>query len=314
MKYDKLTPEEIESYENHLIEKADRLWVEMYGKEETTDTEKLKLYSREGLTQDIFEHDLIVGYFKKQGLWKDGRTTLKEREIQLTLKRTKFGEKIARIRDSKIGNINDIIKKAKAQKAELEAIPVRLKEEYRIDKNAILENLSSELIAFYERAENDIEKEVREVYDDFIQTIRGKQGELIKKARNELGALQKHQKNRIRTEVEIYSAELEAELLILDNYENDENRIKGLEEEIKLVNEEIGQLRNFEPTEDLPIEAIKIKPKVVKEMFVCPFCPEEDKRQFGNKGGLGSHIKGKHGDEKFEEYKNLQKAQEVVAE
>ena len=312
MKYEKLSPEEIESHENHLIEKANRVWVEMYGTEETSDIEKIKLYNREGKTQNIFEHNIMIGYFKKKGFWRDGRTTLKEREIQLTLKKTEFGEKIRRTRDSKIGDMNEIIKNAEAKKKELEAIPIKLKNEYKIDSHALLEKLQTDMNAFYERAENDITKEVTEVYNDFISSIRGKQQELIKKATNELEALQKHQKNRIRTEVEVYSAGLEAELQILENYESDEQKIKDYEEEVKLINQEINEIRGFEIIEDETIVATQVKTRIVEEMFVCPYCPEEDKKQFGNKGGLGSHVKSVHS-EKWEEYKNPQK-QEVIAE
>ena len=312
MKYEKLSPEEIVSHENHIIEKADAVWVDLYGKEETTDIEKLKLYSREGKVQDKFEHDVIEGYFRKQGLWKDGRTTLEERRKQLLLEKTEFGEKIARVRNTKLGDLKEVIKRAEKKKRELEQIPIKLREEYKIDKENILKNLQYELNAFYERAENDIEKEVGEVYDDFINSIKEKQAELVNKAKNELEVLQKHQKNRIRTEVELYSSELDAELQVLDDVENDELKIKQYKDAVKEINLEINGLRGIEGKES--IKGIETKIIKTEELFICPYCPTEKQKPFGNKGGLYGHIKVVHGEEKYLEYKNQDNPEEVKQE
>lgn len=302
MNYDKLSAEDIESYEKQLIEKADNLWVKMFGKEETNDIEKLRLLSRQGMIQDKFQHDIMTGYFKKQGLSSDGRTTLQEKEKQLTLKKTEFGIKIQKIKDSRTRDIDEIIERAKAKKKELNQIPDKLKDKYKVDRNAILEKLHTDLEAFYERAEQNIEKDITDVYDNFIKNVKARQDDLLAKARQDIKNLQTQCKNKMITEVEYYSAELEAELQVLDNVENDEQLIKRYEEEIRKINQEINELR------DVPISVEEIRGEPEPERFPCPFYGQDDcdHEPFINKGGLGGHIYHVHGTDKFNEYKQAE--------
>lgn len=299
MNYNKLSIEEIEGYERQLLDKADNFWIELYGKKESSDLEKLRCLSRQGKIQDKFHHDIMIGYFKKQGLASDGRTTLQEREKQLTLKKTEFGVRIKKIKDSSIQNIDEIIKRAEVKKKELNQIPKQLKEKYKVDRNAILQELRDDLNAFFERAENDIEKEVVEVYEDFIKSVKARQDAYLEKALQEIENLQKNCKNKMISDVEHYGAELEAELQVLENVESENKLIKQYEAEIKKINQEIMEIKDLPITYE-DIQNAEVEPKKIEEVFLCPYCDHEP---FGNKGGLYGHIKVKHGEEKYNEYK-----------
>lgn len=242
MIYDELNEEAIEEYERKLIKKADNFFIDLYGKKEATDIDKLKVFSRQGKIQDKFFHDIMAGYFRKEGLWSDGVTTLKEREKQLILKKTEFGMKIASVRDATIADIDTIIKKAKERRDEISKIPIALKEEYKINKQEILKELRDELQGFYEKVESNIEKEVENVFIDFFESLKNRQTMLVDDAKSKIQSLQNRQKARIKSEVENFSSELEAELTVLEYKENDEMLIEQYNEEVRKINQELNEI------------------------------------------------------------------------
>ena len=274
MKYKDLTKKEIEEYEKQLIEKADNFWVELYGRQEASDVDKLRLLSRQGRIQDTFQHDIMTGYFFKQDLWTNGKTTLKEREKQLILVKTEFGNKIAKVKSATIANIDEIIINAEAKRREIEKIPVQMVEEYKVDKNAILTALKTELQNHYDTSQEKIEKEIIEVFNAFLQNVESRQEQLIQNARSQIQDIQKRQKLRMTHEVEKYSAELEAELTVLEYRENDDDLIKQYNEEIRKINQELNKIKK-------PIEI------EVQEKFKCELCGKVCK----SNAGLTSHEK-----------------------
>lgn len=278
MKYEELDKKGIEEHEKQLIEKADRFWIEIYGKQEASDVDKLRLLSRQGKILSPFQNALKRSYFRKQGMWTDGKTTLKEREKQLILKKTEFGNKIAKVKNATIADIDEIIKKAKEKKKELEEIPVQMKEEYKIDKLEILETLRKDLQEFYDYSKNAINKEVDKVFNEFLTNIKSRQDQLIEDAKTKIQDLQKIQKVRLTNEVEKYSAELEAELTVLEYKENDEELIKQYNEEVRKINQELNEIKEI-PIESSPLEDVGI--------FVCEECGKICK----SKAGLASHEK-----------------------
>ena len=243
-KFENLTNEEKLEHEKLLLQKAEDFWIQTFGKQEASDVDKIRLLSRQGKLNDKLQHDIMVNYFEKQGLWRDGKTTLEERKKQLILEKQEFGKKIAQVRDSKIKDIDSIIAKATMRKQELKKIPVQLQEEFKIDKEKILAQLNEKLNLLYNTSKEWIDKEIANIYDNFILTTKNKQDELITTARNELETLQKQQKARMRHEVETFSAELEAELTVLNYVENDESLIEKYNEEVQLINQEINKIDN----------------------------------------------------------------------
>lgn len=281
MKYEELSKEDIEKHEAQLIEKADNFWISVFGKEEATAVQKLRHLSRQGRINDKFQHDVMTGYFKKQGFWRDGRTTLEEREKQLILEKQEFGKKIAQIRDSKIKDIDSVIAKAQEKKKELSKIPVKLFEEFKIDKDSILTKLTKELNELYETSKKWVETEISNIYSDFINTIKTKQDQLINMAHKDIENLQKQQKGRMRTEVENFSSELEAELAVISHIEDNQETIKKYEEEIALINQEINEL------EAIPekIEEV-IEPEEIEEEIMIEETKESEEKEESSKVGL----------------------------
>lgn len=281
MKYEELSKEDIEKHEAQLIEKADNFWVSVYSKKEGTNIEKIRLLSRQGRINDKFQHDVMTGYFRKQGFWRDGKTTLDDRKKQLILEKQEFGKKIAQIRDSKIKDIDSVIAKAQEKKDKLSKIPIKLHEEFKIDKNEILVKLTGELDLLYETSKEWIDKEISDIYDSFINTIKTKQESLISKARTDIEGLQKQQKGRMRSEVENFSTELEAELAVLNHIEGSEDTIKKYEEEIALINQEINEL------EAIPekIEEV-IEPEEIDEEPIIEETNEPEEKEDPSKVGL----------------------------
>lgn len=273
MKYETLSKEDIKKYEDQLIEQADIFWVSLYGRKEGTNIEKLRLLSNQGRINDKFQHDVMTGYFRKEGFWRDGKTTLEERKKQLILEKQEFGKKIAQIRDSKIKDIDSVIAKAQERKETLSKIPIKLHEEFKINKNEILVKLTRELDLLYETSKEWIDKEISDIYDSFINTIKSKQDSLISKARNDIETLQKQQKARMRSEVENFSSELEAELAVLNHIEDSEDTIKKYEEEIGIINQEINEIEsipeiiedNIEEIVEKTIEDILIEKEITEE-------------------------------------------------
>lgn len=274
MKYKDLTQKEIEEYEKQLIEKADNFWVEMYGRQEASDVDKIRLLSRQGKILSPIQNAVKRGFFFKKGLWTDGKTTLKEREKQLILKKTEFGNKIAKDKAKTIANIDEIIANKEAQKKELEKIPVQMIEEYKIDKQAILDDLRNELQSHYDVSQKKIEKEVNDVFNVFLKNVESRQDQLIQDAKSQIQTLQKRQKIKLTNEVEKYSAELEAELTVLEYRENDDDLIKQYNEEIQKINQELNEIK---------------QPIIIEtpEAFKCELCGKVCK----SNAGLASHEK-----------------------
>ena len=243
MQYDKLSKEEKREHERLLIEKADDFWIKTYGKKEASDIDKLRLLSRQGKIQDKFQHDVMIHYFKKQGFWRDGKTPLEEREKQLVLKKAEFGNKIAKVKSNTIADIDEIIKRANQKKEQLNKIPVQMKESFKINKQKILETLRNDLQSLYGSSEDYIEKEISEVYNDFLKNVQERQNNMIDKARTKIHDLQKTQKMRVEQEVERFGSELEAELAVLEYKENDDQLIKQYNDEIKKINQELNEIR-----------------------------------------------------------------------
>lgn len=273
MKIEDLNKSQIDAQIKQLIEKADNFWIKTFGKEEATDVDKLRLLSRQGKIQNKIQHDLMTYYFKKQGLYTDGKTTLQERADKLILMKTEFGKKTAKVRDNTIQDIDALINRAKQKKDELEKIPSILKEEYKIDRNKILNNLKGELQSFYDSYQDYIEKEIKIVFNDFLTTVKTRQDEAIERARAKITDLQHRQKEKITSGVQKYSGELEAELTILKYKEGDNALIEKYNEEIRKINQELNELNDpiipveKEPIkEDIIIEPVKI-PVIIEESY-----------------------------------------------
>jgi len=242
MKYTDLNKEEIKKYEEILINKADKFWVDLYGRKEASNIDKLRLLSRQGKVQDKFQHDVIVGYFRKKGFASDGKTTIKERKKQLEDRKIKFGKKIALIRNSKIQDINSIVEKAKVKQKELEAIPNQIKDEYKIGKNNILQTLKEELEALYTQAEKQIDNEIKNVFKRFLGQVEKRQEAFSNNARDSIEELQRQLKIKMESSITTFSAELDAELTVLQYKETDDATIIKYSEEIKKINQEINEL------------------------------------------------------------------------
>ena len=271
MKIEDLSKSQIDAQIKQLIEKADNFWIKTFGKEEATDVDKLRLLSRQGKIQNKIQHDLMTYYFKKQGLYTDGKTTLQERADKLILMKTEFGKKTAKVRDNTIQDIDALINRAKQKKDELEKIPSILKEEYKIDRNKILNNLKGELQSFYDSYQDYIEKEIKIVFNDFLTTVKTRQDDAIERARAKITDLQHRQKEKITSGVQKYSGELEAELTILKYKEGDNALIEKYNEEIRKINQELNELND--PI--IPVEKEPIKEEIIKEPLTIPVIIEE---------------------------------------
>lgn len=268
MNYKDLSEEQKAEYEKHLLEKADTFWIETYGKKEASNIDKLRLLSRQGKIQDKFQHDVMTYYFKKQGFWRDGKTTLKEREKQLVLEKAQYGNKVAKVKANTIADINQIIERANKKKEQIEKIPVQMKEEFRINKQKILDGLRSDLQGFYQNSEKFIEQEISGVYNDFIKNVETRQKELLDKARTKIQDLQKTQKMRLEKEIETFGTELEAELTVLEYKENDNELIEQYNEEIKKINQELNELQEpivNEILEDNKTPKDELEPEIPEE-------------------------------------------------
>ena len=260
--------EKLTDQEKNLLQKADNHWVRNFGRAEATDVNKIRYISREGLL-NIGEQKVRDEYFRKQGLWTDGKTTLKEREQQLIAKKEEFGKKITQIRDSKIKSLDKIVQKTQEKKELLNKIPNRLQQEYKIEKDKILSDLTKELEVYYKAT--PFEDELQSKVNQFTQRIEARKQEMIQEALIQIANLQKKQKAQLEEEINAFSAELEAELTILEYIETDDMLTKQYSGEIKKINQEINSLG--------------VDVDTTTESFICEGCGKVCK----NAGGLGSH-------------------------
>jgi hypothetical protein len=231
--------EDLTEQEKKLIQKADNNWVRDFGRVEATDINKIRYASRQG-KYNMEEQKIRDAYFRKLGLWTDGKTTLKEREQQLIAKKEEFGRKIIQIRTSKIDSLDSIIQKAQEKKKLLNKIPKQLQQEYNIEKNKILATLVKELEVYYNAT--PIEEELNSKIRIFTQKIEARKQEMIEGALEQISNLQKKQKAQIETEINNFSAELEAELSILEYINKDDFLTQQYNEDIKVINQEINSL------------------------------------------------------------------------
>jgi hypothetical protein len=305
--------QQIEMKEKELLERARNWWDEVYPRDDATDLAKMRIYSREGLVQGKFEHDVKKAWYKKQGYWEDGKTTLEERKKQLRLKKIEFGKKIDELQTSYTENLDEIIKNIQLKKKQIEDVPQIIKQDYAIERNQLLIQIRGELETLRSSYLESIEKEVTNIYEGMINDFETRKNELFLKGFNKLETMYQQSKWKIETEINSYGAELEAELNILDSSKHDDHLLEEYNEEVKKINQELAQLQNSDGDIQKPKFKVEVEKPKPKELWVCPYCPDEEKRPFGNKGGLGGHISGKHGKEKWEEYKALEKEREVEA-
>lgn len=245
MKFEDLSEEEILELEKSLLQKANDFFIKLYGNAEATDVDKLRLLSRQGRIQDTLQHDIMTNYFKKRGLWRDGKTTHEERKEILAKKKKEFGYKIEQIRNAKIKNMNDIIKKAQEKKEALKKIPIQLHEEYKINKQEILETLIANLEELFQIAEDTIDKEIGDRYNEFISKITTRKDEVIDNAKSKILNLHKAAKMRLQSEVEQFSSELEAELVVQEYADKDDLLIEDYNEQIREINQELNELNTL---------------------------------------------------------------------
>ena len=310
-----LTEEIIEQKEKDLLERAKNWWYDNYPRTKATDVEILRIFSSEGLVVGKVEHDIKKMFFKKQGYWEDGRTTLEDRVKQLQVKKISFGKKIDVLKNSYTANLDEIIKNIKIKRAGIEAIPQMIKNEYGVERHELLRKFREELEGLRTEYLTNLEKETREIYNGMIEDFEARKNKLILQIKTKFENSHQNSKNMIESEINTLGAELEAELNILDASKHDDQLIEEQNEEIRKINREINELRGLDGKIQEPQVELILEPEVIeekpKELFICKYCPEEDMKHFGNKGGLGSHIRGKHGLDVFTEYKKLEE-QEVV--
>ena len=312
----------IEQKERDLLERAKKWWYEYYPLTKATDVEILRIFTAEGLVVGKLEHDIKKSFFKKQGYWEDGRTTLEAKVKELQVKKIEFGKRVAQLQNSYIDNLDEIVANIKEKKAKIEQAPQMIKNEYGIERNEVLRKFREELGILKRIYLTNLEGEIERIYDGMISDFEARREELVNQIISKFETSHQRSKDGIEKMINSLGAELEAELNILDSSKHDDVLIKEQNEEIRRINQEINSLRGLdgeiqEPQVELMLESKPIEEKP-KEIFICPYCPDEEKRPFGNKGGLGSHIKGKHGDDKYYEYKGIEPPQkeenEVVTE
>ena len=242
MKFEELSEQEIQELEAILLQKAKDFWLKLYGLKEATDVDKFRLLTRQGHLQNKLHHDIIVNYFKKRGLWRDGKTTLEERIKILANEKKKYGYKVAQIRDAKLKSMNEIIEKAQKKKEQLKQIPIQLHEEYKINKEELLEKLEGDLDELFDLGNATIDKEIGDRYKEFLVKIEKRQNELIDKAKEDVLHLQKKAKQLLKFKVETFSSELEAELVVHEYGDRDDMLIEEHNEHIKDLNRELNEL------------------------------------------------------------------------
>jgi phage host-nuclease inhibitor protein Gam len=236
------TLQERQEKEEQLLDRARNYWHEVSREDDASDLRKLKAYSLEGLVRGDFENRVMEQFFKRQGYWVDGITTLEQHKRKLQLRKLEFGKKIQAIHDGYLSDLSDLKAKVEAKQEKLSNVPNRIKKEYKVDVSTIKETALRDIKQLFEAFENGLKIEYQKVYDDMISDFETNKQKILLEALDALGKLQNLSKSKIETEIVNLGASLTAELSVLNAKENDDRLIQEYQEEIKKLNRELKSL------------------------------------------------------------------------
>lgn len=238
---EQMNEQEKERLEHEVLMRADEFWIKQFGRQEASNVDKVRYFRNNGMPVSPFP-EIITEFFKKQGFWSDGRTTLAQREKNLILQKKEKALTRKKILESKASNLREIATKALQKEKELRSIPQRLISEFKIDRQKLEENLKSELNGFLQDANEYISKEVDSILEDIFTEVKQKTHDKITKTKKEIEHLKASLDQRLKHEIDSYTTELEAELAILEYKQQDDQLIQTIDGDIRTINQELHDI------------------------------------------------------------------------
>jgi hypothetical protein len=241
MEYKDLTDLEKDQLENALLEKARGFWADI-SREKVSDLRKMNALNNEGVVGDILHHKIMERWYKKEGYWIDGITTLKEREKQLISKKMEFGIKIDGIRNGYLNSMKEIEDRITIKKTSLKNVPEQIKKNYGLDIVQIREKASEDIANFFSIYEKSIIEDVEKDYGESLKSFEDYKNTVLNDALKRIRELQTICKGEITDKINELGAELTAELTIIDSKKVDDQLMEKYQKEIKRINREILDL------------------------------------------------------------------------
>lgn len=299
MTFESMTRQEQEDFMLKVYQFAEDFWFQNFGNKEASEVDKMRYYSNHGQPNTDEKQDAIKKFFEDHGYWRDGRTTLKEREKQLILQKTELARERKRILDSRIENLKDVRKRVDEKIDSLESIPNKVAKEFLFDKEKKNAELQAKLSTILGNAENYIREEVIKMRESLFEDVRNATNKEIDATITYQENLKKEMHLRVEQEVNAVSLEIEADLAILGYKEQDDGYVTKIDETIRDVNRELNALEPImkdpsdheiysQKLETLKEETQSIEtPEKGNELdeengkIPCPFCKELYKEKGG---------------------------------
>jgi len=308
MTFESMTRQEQDDFMLKVYQIAEDFWFQNFGNKEASEVDKMRYYSNHGQPNTDEKQDAIKQFFEDHGYWRDGRTTLQEREKQLILQKTELARERKKILDSKVENLKDVKKRVEEKIKSLESIPQKIAREFSFNKEQEFLKLNAQLSQVLEGAERYIRSQVEQLRESLFKEVKDNTNKTMDQTIKNLKNLKKEMHVRLEQEVNSVSLEIEADLAVLEYKEQDDFHVARIDENIRDVNRELNALEPImkEPS-DIELYSQKLEelkeetqtnetPEKRNELdeengkIPCPFC----QKLYKEKGGgynMERHLK-----------------------
>jgi len=185
-----------------ILIKARDYWNKENPRLEATDLDKMRLFHKTGLIKGILEGGARNEFYRREGFWLDGMTTLEVREKQIIHEKMETIKKMAKLRDSHLGNIDEILKRVQERKAKLLEVPEQLKIKYNIHKDQIRTEIERDLQILHQDLLQNVTSSISNVYNECKNELRRRKTEIVNTRRAELNMLIVREKKNIEHEID----------------------------------------------------------------------------------------------------------------